>query len=73
MTLLAGGERAKWDAGMASGAVYKIDEEHSSTTTKAYSLFSHSNPLHPDLWPSGLKFESEVWLIVGSTYCYRRR
>lgn len=60
MTLLAGSERAKWDAGMASGAVYKSDQEHSLTTTKAYSLFSHSNPLHPDLWPSGLKFESEV-------------
>lgn len=66
MTLLAGGERAKWDAGMASGAVYKSDDEHSSTTTKAYGLFSHSNPLHPDLWPSGLKFESEVQLIEGA-------
>lgn len=60
MKLLAQRERAKWDAGKASGAVYSNDEEHSSTVTEAYRLFSRSNPLHPDLWPSGLKFEAEV-------------
>ncbi|CAN0119796.1 unnamed protein product [Pylaiella littoralis] len=60
MMLLAQRERAKWDAGKASGAVYSNDEELSSTVTKAYGLFSRSNPLHPDLWPSGLKFEAEV-------------
>ncbi|CBJ31196.1 Pyridoxal-dependent decarboxylase [Ectocarpus siliculosus] len=60
MKLLARRERAKWDAGKASGAVYSNDEEHSSTVTEAYRLFSRSNPLHPDLWPSGLKFEAEV-------------
>ncbi|CAM9967188.1 unnamed protein product [Scytosiphon promiscuus] len=60
MTLLAERERAKWDAGKASGAVYSNDEQHSKIVTEAYHLFSRSNPLHPDLWPSGLKFESEV-------------
>lgn len=60
MMLLAERERSKWDAGKASGAVYSNDEGHSSTATEAYRLFSRSNPLHPDLWPSGLKFEAEV-------------
>ena len=60
MALLAGAERAWWNAGMASGAVYKSGEDQSSSTTNAYSLCSHSNPLHPDLWPSGRKFESEA-------------
>lgn len=58
--LLAQRERSKWDAGKASGAVYSNDEEQSETVTEAYRLFSRSNPLHPDLWPSGLKFEAEV-------------
>lgn len=65
MVLLAQRERAKWDAGKASGAVYSNDEELSSTVTEAYRLFSRSNPLHPDLWPSGLKFEAEVCVRLG--------
>lgn len=60
MQLLADGERSKWSGGMASGAIYNGSEEHASMVRKAYALFSHSNPLHPDLWPSGLKFEGEV-------------
>ena len=59
MALLSGAERAEWNAGMASGAVYKSGEDQSSSTTNAYSLCSHSNRLHPDLWPSGRKFEPE--------------
>ncbi len=62
MMLLAERQRGKWDAGKASGAVYSNDEGHASTVTEAYRLFSRSNPLHPDLWPSGLKFEAEVLL-----------
>lgn len=60
MEHLAEQERKKWTGGRASGAVYNAEEDHSAITTKAYGLFSHSNPLHPDLWPSGLKFEAEV-------------
>lgn len=60
MKRLAGDERAKWSGGMASGAVYNDSDQHASMVSKAYALFSHSNPLHPDLWPSGLKFEGEV-------------
>lgn len=73
MKLLAERERSKWNAGKASGAVYSSDEQHSSTVTEAYRLFSRSNPLHPDLWPSGLKFESEVrnyvFLVRGFWFC----
>ena len=32
---------------------------------KAYSLFSISNPLHPDLFPSIRKYESEVVKMTG--------
>lgn len=67
MMLLAERERGKWDAGKASGAVYSNDEGHASTVTEAYRLFSRSNPLHPDLWPSGLKFEAEV--LLGRDRC----
>lgn len=60
MQVLAEAERAKWGGGQASGAIYNGNEDHMANSTQAYRLFSHSNPLHPDLWPSGLKFESEV-------------
>ncbi|CAM9576987.1 unnamed protein product, partial [Discosporangium mesarthrocarpum] len=60
MRALAMQDRTKWESGKASGAVYHGGVEHTSLLGKAYSLFSHSNPLHPDIWPSALKFESEV-------------
>ncbi|MCA9415914.1 MAG: aminotransferase class V-fold PLP-dependent enzyme, partial [Candidatus Omnitrophica bacterium] len=33
---------------------------------RAYSLHSQSNPLHPDLWPSASKFESEIISMTGN-------
>jgi sphinganine-1-phosphate aldolase len=27
---------------------------------EAYSIFSHTNPLHPDIFPSVARFEAEV-------------
>ncbi|CAN0188626.1 unnamed protein product [Ascophyllum nodosum] len=60
MQTLAEKERSKWAGGRASGAVYDDSDGHSVLTSEAYGLFSRSNPLHPDLWPSGLKFEAEV-------------
>ncbi|MCP4303684.1 MAG: aminotransferase class V-fold PLP-dependent enzyme [bacterium] len=57
---LADGEKDNWQAGRASGAVYHGDSEHISFLNEVYALHSQSNPLHIDLWPSGMKFEAEI-------------
>ncbi|MCL5046022.1 MAG: aminotransferase class V-fold PLP-dependent enzyme [Actinobacteria bacterium] len=53
-------EEQRWKAGYASGAVYHGDGEHIDFLNRIYALHSQSNPLHPDLWPSAVKFEAEI-------------
>ncbi len=53
-------ERAKWQRGFASGAVYHGDEEYIDFLCRAYAINSQSNPLHADLWPSTVKYEAEI-------------
>ena len=60
LTSVADGERARWEDGFASGAVYHGGREHIDFLNQVYALFSQGNPLHPDLWPSISKFEAEV-------------
>ena len=60
MTAVAEAEGAGWRAGKASGAVYHGDADHIEFLSRVYALQSQSNPLHTDLWPSGMKFEAEV-------------
>jgi glutamate/tyrosine decarboxylase-like PLP-dependent enzyme len=57
---LAAAEEDEWRGGQASGAVYHGDVDHIEFLNRVYSLQSQSNPLHLDLWPSGMKFEAEV-------------
>lgn len=57
---LAEFEEVAWRDGKASGAVYHGDQEHIAFLNDVYALQSQSNPLHIDLWPSGMKFEAEV-------------
>jgi sphinganine-1-phosphate aldolase len=57
---LTAGEEAKWREGFASGAVYNGDQEHIDFLNEVYALNSQANPLHPDLWPSAVKFEAEI-------------
>jgi glutamate/tyrosine decarboxylase-like PLP-dependent enzyme len=57
---LAESEEAAWRDGKASGAVYHGEREHIEFLNDVYAMQSQSNPLHLDLWPSGMKFESEV-------------
>jgi glutamate/tyrosine decarboxylase-like PLP-dependent enzyme len=57
---LADAERSEWSDGYASGAVYHGDSDHIEFLNRVYALQSQSNPLHLDLWPSGMKFESEI-------------
>lgn len=57
---LADAEKGEWSDGFASGAVYHGDAEHIAFLNEVYALQSQSNPLHLDVWPSGVKFEAEV-------------
>jgi len=43
-----------------SGQVYSNDAAHEKLLNEAYSLFSLTNPLHPETFPSIKKFEAEV-------------
>ena len=52
--------------------VYFGKHAHIELLNQAFSLYSISNPLHPDIWPSVMKFESEIIamtinLVNGST------
>lgn len=60
LTKLSQQEHAKWADGFASGAVYHGDPKHIQLLNKVYELFSQSNPLHTDLWPSLQNFEAEI-------------
>jgi len=57
---LAEAEQGDWSDGYASGAVYHGNQEHVEFLNEVYALHSQSNPLHLDVWPSGMKFEAEV-------------
>jgi len=63
---LADAERDEWREGYASGAVYHGDARHIEFLNAVYALQSQSNPLHLDLWPSGMKFEAEVVAMTAS-------
>ncbi len=53
-------ERARWEQGYVSGAVYHGDPSHVDFLNRVYAIHSQSNPLHPDVWPSATKFEAEI-------------
>jgi sphinganine-1-phosphate aldolase len=53
-------EAARWEDGYASGSVYNGDNDHIEFLNEVYALNSQANPLHTDLWPSAVKYESEI-------------
>ena len=53
-------EEHKWRDGYVSGAVYHGDQEHIDFQNQVYAINSQTNPLHFDVWPSGVKFEAEI-------------
>jgi sphinganine-1-phosphate aldolase len=69
VTALASEENGEWSDGYASGAVYHGDQQHIDFLNTIYALQSQSNPLHLDLWPSGMKFESEIVAMTASMLC----
>jgi sphinganine-1-phosphate aldolase len=46
--------------------VYHGGREHQDLLNKAFNLYSIANPLHPDIWPSGMKYESELIAMVAT-------
>jgi glutamate/tyrosine decarboxylase-like PLP-dependent enzyme len=62
---LSSRETPRWKEGFASGAVYHGDDAHVELLNRVYALYSQSNPLHPDLWPSTNKLEAEVVAMTG--------
>jgi glutamate/tyrosine decarboxylase-like PLP-dependent enzyme len=59
-------ESTRWEDGFVSGAVYNGDADHIDFVNRAYAIHSQSNPLHTDLWPSAVKFESEIVAMTAS-------
>jgi glutamate/tyrosine decarboxylase-like PLP-dependent enzyme len=53
-------ENKTWIGGGCSGCVYHGDEQHLAVVNKIANWYSVSNPLHPDIWPSLRRMESEV-------------
>jgi sphinganine-1-phosphate aldolase len=60
MERLQAKERARWQKGYVSGAVYHGAEEHVDFLNRVYALHSQTNPLHADVWPSVAKYEAEI-------------
>ena len=66
MTEMAEQESQRWADGYASGSVYNGDNEHIAFLNLVYAHNSQANPLHADLWPSAVKFESEIVAMTAS-------
>jgi sphinganine-1-phosphate aldolase len=60
MREMAAEEQARWAEGYASGCVYNGDQDHIDFLVEAYAINSQANPLHTDMWPSAVKYESEI-------------
>jgi hypothetical protein len=59
-------EDVAWETGKVSGAVYHGIADHRNLLNKAFAEYSISNPLHSDIWPSVMKFESEIIAMTAS-------
>ncbi len=60
MQALYAREEPRWREGLVSGAVYHGSQDHIDFQNQVYAINSQTNPLHFDVWPSGVKFEAEV-------------
>nr|CAG8535919.1 10233_t:CDS:10 [Entrophospora candida] len=58
----------RWKDGRVSGAIYHGGQELSKLTSEAYSMFSVSNQLHPDVFPGVRKMDAEVVAMVLNMY-----
>jgi hypothetical protein len=60
MHALAEAENTKWESGKVTGSVYHGSKSHQNLLNQAFGIYSLANPLHADIWPSGMKYESEI-------------
>lgn len=66
LSRFASTENEGWKDGRVSGAVYHGEEELVSFLEKIHSIYSQCNPLHVDVWPSAVKFDTEVVAMCAS-------
>lgn len=66
LTKYSSKENSKWKDGYVSGTVYVADGDHSRLLSDVYQLYSLTNPLHPDVWPSVNQLEAEVCAMTAS-------
>jgi len=60
MKSLAEQEDNKWKNGLISGGVFHGDENHINFLNQVYAIQSQSDPLYPNIWPSAIKYDSEI-------------
>ena len=53
-------ENGVWQAGKCSGSVYHGGHEHQALLNEVFGFYSLANPLHADVFPSLIKYESEI-------------
>ena len=63
---MASEEDKSWKSGRVSGAVYHGGDDIVSLYEDVFSIYPLANPLHPDVWPSLVKLESEVVAMCAS-------
>lgn len=66
MTEYSTPENVNWREGKISGAVYHGDEVHQDFLNQVFGLYSLTNPLHADMWPSAMKYEAEIVAMTAS-------
>lgn len=49
-----------------SGTLYLMGEEHCRLLNEVYACFSHTNPMHADVFPSVRQMELEVVAMTAS-------
>lgn len=63
-------ETETWKHGKVSGSVYynwnNEDGSHLHLLNTAFGFYSIANPLHPEIWPSAMKFEAEIISMTAS-------
>eukprot|EP01038_Epipyxis_sp_PR26KG_P010999 gene10999-14773_t len=66
MQQASGKDDSIWENGKVSGVVYHGQRDHQVALNNAFNLYSLSNPLHPDIWPSVMKYDSEIIAMTAS-------
>lgn len=59
-------EDTVWEKGHLSGSVYHGQRGHKEFLDECFAFYSLSNPLHPDIWPSVMKYEAEIISMTAS-------